>query len=455
MFLTIGSLVGGGPLSAEICTMDVVPSAALLVPYFEVDLESASGITTLIEITNTSSEYVVVHVVVWSNLAIPVVEFNIPLTGYDSQTINMRDVVNGNLFRAPSSVGPFSEPTPTSDDCTEVEACPAVETAQQQMPALPLVVPPFNVKAALLGVPLANGKCYASDHRDFSVDGFIGIGIHPWHSEPPRSLAPPVYCELNPCCSCPEDGESIEGCNQCQVSRKASKDDNILSGSWYLVDPENNFATGGALVHIEADEKNSETSEAGEYTFHGRSVNWAASDHHEPLASTFAARYLQNPMFSGGTDLIVWRDPKEIIEPFDCDQGPPPPFPLGQEAIIVFDENENPDIPAQLPISPQPEVSGLDPFPWATQRVTVGGPDFPVPFSSGWIYLNLNAGDIDGNPPEDPFASQNWVVVLASAEGRFSVGFDALALDSTCNANHLDPDENPAIGGSGDDDAIP
>lgn len=217
----------------------------------------------------------------------------------------------------------------------------------------------------------------------------------------------------------------------------AHKKANPLWGSFALVNPASNFAAAGNLVHIEADPLHPETSNEGQYTFYGRFSDWTAADRREPLATTFAVRYLRNTGFSGGTELIVWRDPKEMIEPFDCDKGPPPPFPLGQEAIVIFDEEENAVLP-RLPVSPQPRIPLLRPFPWATQRVKVGSPALPVPFDAGWLYLNLNAGNINGNPPEDPFASQNWVTVLHSAAGRFSVGYDALQLDSACNASHME-----------------
>jgi hypothetical protein len=40
------------------------------------------------------------------------------------------------------------------------------------------------------------------------------------------------------------------------------------------------------------------------------------------------------------------------------------------------------------------------------------------------------------NPPEDPFAAQAWVTTWTSANGRFSVGYDATHLDSACAAAH-------------------
>jgi len=71
----------------------------------------------------------------------------------------------------------------------------------------------------------------------------------------------------------------------------------------------------------------------------------------------------------------------------------------------------------------------------------VGGPNLPVPFTFGWIYLNLNTAvtAAGANPPEDPVAAQAWVTVSHKANGRFNVGHAATQLDSATTANHTNP----------------
>ena len=93
------------------------------------------------------------------------------------------------------------------------------------------------------------------------------------------------------------------------------------------------------------------------------------------------------------------------------------------------------------PVSPPLPQQGLVPFPAEAQRTVVGGADLPVPFKFGWLYLNLNTtvAAAGSNPPEDPAAAQGWVAVQMRALGRFSVGFDAVQLDSACNALHFLP----------------
>ena len=104
---------------------------------------------------------------------------------------------------------------------------------------------------------------------------------------------------------------------------------------------------------------------------------------------------------------------------------------------MIFDEQENPDVPTTFPVSPQPPTTGISPFPAEAQRTAIGGADFPVPFDFGWLYLDLNFTQATNpNPPEDPLAAQAWVQAVMDAQGRFSVGFDAIQLDSACNALH-------------------
>src|SRR6476661_642555 len=93
--LLLAGLLASAPASAVICTIDEVPAATLLLPYFEVDLGNQWGNGTLFSVNNASATAVLAHVVVWSDLSVPVLDFNIYLTGYDVQTISLRDLFTG------------------------------------------------------------------------------------------------------------------------------------------------------------------------------------------------------------------------------------------------------------------------------------------------------------------------------------------------------------------------
>src|SRR5436309_11278930 len=94
-----------GSASAVICTIDEVPAATLLLPYFEVDLGNTNGLTTLFSINNASATAILAHVVVWSDLSVPVLDFNVYLTGYDVQSINIRDIIVSGILPRTASAG--------------------------------------------------------------------------------------------------------------------------------------------------------------------------------------------------------------------------------------------------------------------------------------------------------------------------------------------------------------
>ncbi|HYG63263.1 MAG TPA: hypothetical protein VEL74_11830, partial [Thermoanaerobaculia bacterium] len=97
--LALAGLLGfGGQAFAVINTIDDVPGATLLLPYFEVDLNDPQGVTTLFSINNASATAVLAHVTLWTDQSVPAIDFDVYLTGYDVQTINLRDIfVNGTL----------------------------------------------------------------------------------------------------------------------------------------------------------------------------------------------------------------------------------------------------------------------------------------------------------------------------------------------------------------------
>jgi hypothetical protein len=81
------------------------PAATLLLPYFEQDLNNPNGTNTQLSINNASSEAVLAHVTLWSDLSVPVLGFNIYLTGFDVQTINLRDILVGGHLPVTASAG--------------------------------------------------------------------------------------------------------------------------------------------------------------------------------------------------------------------------------------------------------------------------------------------------------------------------------------------------------------
>jgi len=432
--LLVSGLLAAGPVGALICTADDVPAATLLLPYFEVDLDNQWGSGTLFSINNASATAVLAHVVVWSDLSVPVLDFNVYLTGYDVQTINLRDILVDGILPRTASAG--QDPNDTISPQGQFSQDINFASCAGQLPPPPLPATfTQHLRLALTGQasPILGNRCAGQSLGDNIARGYITVDT------------------VNNCTlRFPGDagyfapGGTGDATNQ-----------NVLWGDYFYIKDMANLAEGETLVHIEAAPgigtsgvwgtygPSPETTVAGQYTFYGRYVSWSAADNREPLATNFAGRFVNGGAFDGGTSWLCWRDSKVNQAPFTCPAAPgvrPPWFPLGQEGVVIFDEEEQPEVPQSVPVSPQPPQTTNLLCPVEAQRTAIGGASFPVTPDFGWIYANLNttvAGN--PNPPEDPAAAQAWVTVVMTAEGRFAVGFDAIQLDSACTALHFVP----------------
>lgn len=412
----VGLLAMGGQAIAAIGTVDDVPAATLLLPYFAVNLNDPTQLTTLFSINNASAAPAIAHVTLWTDKSVPTLDFNVYLTGYDVYTVNLRDLFESGTVPPSDNtavVGLFSL---DANPATGVDENAAGCDAQLPLPPLPAVLL-NHIRAAHTGQPTplpgpSNGLCYGDDKGDNIARGYITVdNVN--------------FCTLD----FPNTPGYWNGDNT-----GTSNNVNQLWGDYFYVDELNNFAQGETLVHVEAGDAVAGPG-PGDYTFYARYSG--GLDRREGLGSTFATRFATSfgPL-AGGTDLVVWRDAKQDQAPFPCND-PPGWEPLSQNQIVIFDEEENPVVPATSPFSPPIGVAGILPFPDETNSVAVGGPSLPVPATHqyGWLYLNLNS-EVDGQDPyfdnncSDPACMQNWVSTLMFAAGRFSVGYDAIQLDN-------------------------
>src|SRR5882757_4310350 len=106
--------IAAGPTTTnndDSCDIGTAPAATLLLPYFEVDPNpNVQGQTTLFTITNVSRAPQIAHVTVWTDWSFPVLDFNIFLTGYDVQAINLYDVIVRGTVAPPSGTTPATTP---------------------------------------------------------------------------------------------------------------------------------------------------------------------------------------------------------------------------------------------------------------------------------------------------------------------------------------------------------
>jgi hypothetical protein len=400
--LVLGLVAMGGQAFAVVGANDNVPAATLLLPYFEVDLNNANGVTTLFSVNNASAAPALAHITIWTDMTVPILDFDVYLTGYDVQSFNLRDILVGGILpqtgSAISNNGDFSLPNSNFPGCNTGPATGA--PVYSPLPATVVGI----IQDALTGVALragqAQGLCAGVPYGDGIARGYITVdSVSACSTEVPST-----------------PGYFVNG------GLGTANNNNVLWGDYFYVDVANAFAQGETLVHIEA----GGGLGVGDYTFYARYSG--GEDNREGLASTFASRYVVDfGGLPGGTDLVVWRDAKLAVSFFACGTLPLP-YPMSQNQIVIFDEEENPEVPETSPFSPPIGQDVLIPFPWEANRTTVGGPDFPVNPDAGWLYLNLNTAT-GGLPAFDPL-TQNWVTTVMSADGLFSAGFDAIQLDN-------------------------
>jgi hypothetical protein len=416
--------VVAGPASAQ--TIDAAQvtndtGATVLLPYFEAQVPKkiggkAPGVTTLFSINNASATAILAHVTIWTDLAVPVFAFNVYLTGFDVQTIDVVDLLNGKLPQT-ASVG--QDPTDTSQSLTDGISPKGPISQDINFASCNGILPPpaqlspdtvEHLRAALTGKPSAlfSGQCAG---RDFGEKKPIARGF--------------------------VTADTVNNCTSRLPSDPVyfSQDitfQNVLWGDAFILNKSKKLGRGDALVAIRADSNDASVDASnGRYTFYQRIVDDAAlsqGDDRQPLSSTFAGRFVnvpKHPLFPTGTSALVWRDPKVNQQPFTCGTSPEW-FPLDQEQIVVFDEQEN------------PEISTAAPFPASTQVVKVGGPSFPVTPQAGWLYLNLNdfVGAAPFTPQEDLVGSQAFVSMIFDSKGKYSVGVRAAVLDDADDADH-------------------
>jgi hypothetical protein len=397
------------------------PAATLLLPYFEVDLANPAGANTIFSVNNASATAVLAHVTIWSAYHVPVYAFNVYLTGFDAQALNVRDLLSGVLpvtasdgqDPEPPPGGAFSPQGPLSQDINFASCA-----GQLPPPAVPQATI-THIRNSLTGVAsaVAGGLCASRADGTTLARGYITVDtVNNCTLRLPNEVG-----YFGP-------GGTGDATNQ-----------NVLWGDYTYTNHIGGFDSGDGspLVHIRADATDPETSTPGEYTFYGRLVAWTAADNREPLATTFMARFATLGG-SAATTLTVWRDAKVNQNYFACGGNRPNWYPLGQEQLVVFNEQEQPESTASVPFAPQPPSTGPIPFPAGAQRVTVGGNDLPTSFQFGFVYLNLNTSvaPAGANPPEDPLAAQAFVSAHQKGVGRYSTGWPAVMLDSAKGVAH-------------------
>lgn len=384
-------------VGAEPCTVDSVPAATLLVPYFEVDLDACTDPpseyrTTRLRVTNIARAPVLTHVTLWSNLGVPVAGFDLYLQGYDLQELDLADILCSGAIPATgkttSPLGQYSDPAVDFSGCGDPVSgdLSPTEVADLRAYLIGKAAPSTGLCA---GVPVPEDP--VSDVG--LAQGYLTVDVVS------------VCTSLTPA--------------QSTYYSSAIGFQNVLVGEYALIDPINNYAEGFSAVTIEAAPG---VFSPGDVTFYGRYNSASAADQREPLGTTYRMPYYLAGLFDA-TEVIVWRETTKVEQPFPC-ASPPAWYPLSSGTVLAFPESDTSLLGA---------IPAHASLPRATQRVVVGGPNLRLhPASSpfGWLYLDLQHGATIYAPT--PHLGQAWVASRRLAFGRFAVGSDGVALDSAC-----------------------
>lgn len=391
VLLLAGLPLAAGDLTGN-CRFGNQPAATLLVPYFEVDLENPQGATTVISINNSAPQPTLARVVLWTDWGVPTLAFDVYLTGYDVQTINLRDLFSGDLPVTGVGVSPSQPPSQSGP------AFPGCGSSVVQSVRMGVTKLAF-LKAAHTGRRLPDvqpAQCAASFHAAGApVTGYVTVDTVNRCSAPTLSgiantPADPAYFA--------KGGAGL------------ASDNNVLWGDVFYINTAQKQAASQPALALVADP---DFFQPGSYTFYGRYNGFNSADDRMPLSSLYYVRYFDGGPFTG-TDLLVWRDTRvPDATPVACGKAPlwSPP---GEEQLVFFDEQENAGM-----------IPNSNAFPVATQRVHVGEASLAPGPATGWLMLDLWRAD--------GTHAQGWAGSLVSVAGRFSSGHEAMRADDLCN----------------------
>lgn len=380
-------LLSAASALARIGTIDITPSATLLYPHFEVDVQDPEGVDTLITIQNASATAILGNLTLWTDFGLPTAHFPIYLTGYDMQTVDVRD-----LFKrlAPVTASAGQDPSDTispkgifSQDINFASCTGYLP----QAPSAGIWIAPDLVQAHS-GRPSPNyfgNQCGSFDYGDGIARGYITVDTV---NQCPIPLKPG------------DAGYFVPG------GAGVATNQNVMLGDWTLIAAGLRPLFTDNAVHIEASATDPLTSGGGpKYTFYGRLLGFNAADNREPLPTAWAGF-----ASAGHTSLDYWRDPGVLVpSPVPCGTTPAP-YPLGARLLSAFDANGG-----ALSVAPGAH------FPLATGNTPDGDLGFSAPL--GWTFLNLN---LPGAVAPFGGIRQSWVSfrqISPSAPADSSMGY--------------------------------
>lgn len=376
----IGTIVDD---DGEAGTADIVRSATLLFPWFEVDVSAVSGTTTVISFLNLEAVATLVNVTLWTEYGLPTINFPVYLTGYDQITWSLFDLfVHG---QRPMTASDGQDPTdrisrqgPYSQDinyasCMSFLPPPRLSSGQLG-----------DLIAAHTGGPSSyfGGACGSPTRGDSIVRGWITVDT------------------VNQC-------TTLNPSSPGYFSDVATAQNNLL-GDFAIHYWEKSRTVSVPAVHIQARPHDPAVSTPGAATFYGRFTGGTAIDAREPLGNIWATEFLRDR-----TTLVVWRD-RPGAAPVPCGTAP---APMGQNEFVLFDYDRELTRP------------GGTFFPSALTAAEIGDGGIPFTRKGGWMYLNTNV-------PSSAEPGQSYVFSIHRIESLepftlFGIGIEGVQLGSS------------------------
>jgi hypothetical protein len=404
--LSAGLHPRGGPSTTnnnDSCDIALLPAATLLLPYFDVDVTRPNGRTATFTITNVSHLEQIAHVTLWTSRAYPVINFNVYLTGYDVQTIDLRDVFKGRIA-PPNGAGLEDAHTgPLSEFNRQLDTSTCLNAPSQLTPALVRRMELAFLQGKVEATPSSPACSEVAD-------------------QPPVFGHAIGYVTIDVVGSC----TSLSPADSAYYT-DAIRYDNVLAGEYQQLEENGATAEGGPLVHIRAIRGHDGTTKLTN-TFYARfqPPQSPHRDARQPLPSRFAARFVDTGY--AGTSMKIWRQGRTAADvpcnSYKCNAK------LQIVEFVTFDDQENAvgAAPDQGPVCTPIELEFITS---ATVRAEVGSGFFPAIYedaTSGWIYMNLSSDESANEPPR-----QAWVISSMELHGLYSADADVVALGNGCS----------------------
>lgn len=494
----------GSPVGANICSMDVVPASTLLFPFVTYDYEAdGNGQTTIISITNVSSQARIVRVTIWADYSIAVLTFNVVLTGYDLQTINVRDILrdgvvpsessganiwwNGtessNAGGSPFDDGPYSTHNalwggsldsyfstsglPDPESTNPLDCDPAIWASSPNNYTYDIPPGVLHMIEAFLRASEKTTTGYRGcdwaddvvfpDGTWFTNNDAVSTAETWFTNQESRPTL--MYITADVVGSCNRDFPDSDWLSYFGANG-GIQTANVLMGDVVYLDPSTGYAEAENAVHIEAGPHPTAST-----TFYNRYHGGAGFEDREPLPTAWAFRYIQSNNRHADTWIRTWKGSSQshlAIDLDDADTGPGGtisdlnPSALYANTCIPYtyyawDDDENVNSVSSGSVSGWSSGGLSDPipvpnlFPLETQEVPINEffvVDDDFGNAVGWMMVIWPLSNWNGvNPPNlDYDQYQTWMSVKYKAFGRLTATMQGMVIANyNCDATQTLP----------------